>query len=74
LGNAGDYKIIGTDDDRAFDITEANSRRPQLGRPQTASEDSHFASGQSRGGSHRRNMRVAIHIFLAQQAVGDGHE
>jgi hypothetical protein len=72
--NAGDYKIVGANDHRAFHVAETHLRTPQFGWPQAVAQDADFASGQSRRGGDRLNVWISVHVFLAQQTVGEGHE
>jgi len=43
-------------------------------RMKALAADAHFASGQSKRRCNRVDMRLAIDVLLAQQAIGDAHE
>jgi len=54
-------------------LAEEHARLRQLGRLESVANDAHFAAGQRRRRHHRLDVRVAVHVLLAQQ-VGDTHE
>src|SRR6478672_3184050 len=74
LGNFGHHKIIRADYHRCFYFTEADSGTPQFVRPQAAAENPHFASRQGCSRRDRLNTRLAIHVFLSQETIGQGHQ
>ena len=73
FGNAGHQEIIGADKNRAFRLAKLHARALQSCGPKAAAEDAHFASRQGGARNHGFNMRLAVYVALAQDAVGNPH-
>src|SRR5690242_13489863 len=74
LRNFGDHEIVRADYHRPFHFTETDSGTPQFVRPQAGTEDAHLASRQSGSWRNRLNARLAIHVLLSKETIGQGHQ
>src|ERR1035438_251111 len=74
FGDAGDYEIVGADQDGSFDFTEPDAGTAEFGGTETLADDANLAAGQGQSGGDGLDVRLAVDGFFSQQAVRDTHE
>ena len=73
FGDARDEKRVRADDEGSFDFAELDFGTVQVGRAEAGAGDADLASGKSERRHDTFNARRTVHVFLAQDAVGESH-